>query len=293
MKANYKPVPLAESNLFNVVLQESKKEFEYPWHYHNEYELTYIPAGQGIRYVGNSVENYMNDDFVLLGSNLPHCWIDETGSEQRPPNAIVIYLKEQFWDEVWMQSHEFAGIRNLLRLANRGIKFDPAVARRLKKKCLHLTELPPLQRLIQLIEILDELSISSDYNFLCEHGFSYEPTNHSSDRINTIYKYISIHYRGKITLDDIADQVCMSPKYFSRFFSKVMQKPFSEFLNEYRISKACKLLINTDNQISDICYDSGFESIPFFYRQFKKFKGCQPKVYRQNYLKAFTTDRIK
>src|SRR5690606_10165102 len=113
-----------------------------------------------------------------------------------------------------------------------------------------------------------------------------EPTNHSSDRINTIYKYISMHYRGKITLDDIADQVCMSPKYFSRFFSKVMQKPFSEFLNEYRISKACKLLINKDNQISDICYDSGFEIILFFYRQFKKFKGCQPKVYRQNYLKA-------
>jgi len=63
-------------------------------------------------------------------------------------------------------------------------------------------------------------------------------------------------------------------------------KSFFTFLNEYRISRACKLLIETDKQINEICYISGFESIPFFYRQFKKFKNCQPNAYRVNYQKA-------
>jgi YesN/AraC family two-component response regulator len=65
-----------------------------------------------------------------------------------------------------------------------------------------------------------------------------------------------------------------------------MKKSFFEFLNEYKINRACKLLIETDKQISEICYAAGFESIPFFYRQFKKFKCCQPKSYRVNYQKA-------
>ncbi len=64
-----------------------------------------------------------------------------------------------------------------------------------------------------------------------------------------------------------------------------MKKSFFEFLNEYKINRACKLLIETDKQVSEICYASGFESIPFFYRQFKKFKSCQPKTYQLNYQK--------
>lgn len=286
MKANYKPIPFDESNLLNVVSQKSKQEFDYPWHYHPEYELTYIPSGRGLRYVGNSVENYFNDDLVLIGSNLPHCWIDETEIQKRSPNAIVIYLKEEFLDKTWMHSHEFSTIRNLLELSNKGIKFDQSIAQRLREKCLQLPHLAPLQKLILLIQILEELSKSSDYSFLCEHGFSSELNEFSNERINTIYKYIDAHYKNKILLADIAAQVYMSPKYFSRFFSKVMKKPFFEFLNEYRISKACKLLIDTDKQISEICYHSGFESIPFFYRQFKKFKNCQPKQYRLIHQKA-------
>ncbi|MCC2599920.1 AraC family transcriptional regulator [Sphingobacterium sp. FBM7-1] len=292
MKANYKPISFDESNLLNVDFQENQKEFDYPWHYHQEYELTYIPSGQGLRYVGNSVENYIEDDLVLLGSNLPHCWIDETNSSKQSPNAVVIYLKEEFLDKIWMQSHEFGAIKNLLQSSNRGIKFHQDVAKKLKDKCLTLHNLRPLEKFTHVLQILDELSQSVDYRFLSEHDFSSALNSHSSNRINTIYRYIDVHYREKISLDDIAAEVYISPKYFSRFFSKVMKKPFFEFLNEYRISKACKLLIETDKQISDICYDSGFESIPFFYRQFKKFKQCQPKQYRSYHLKALSGNAI-
>lgn len=287
MRPNYKPIPPDESTLFNVILQESQKEFDYPWHYHQEYELTYIPRGHGIRYVGNSVENFLDDDLVLVGSNLPHCWINEWDQYQQPLNAIVVYLKDDFFDNAWFRSCEFNAIRKLLDLSANGIKFDQSVALRLKEKCLQLPNLRPIQKFIFLMQILEELSEASEYRLLCEQTFSCELNRGNSDRINKVYKYIHSHYLEKISLADISAQLYMSPEYFSKFFSKTMKKSFFEFLNEFKISKSCKLLIETDKPISDICYNSGFESIPFFYRQFKKFKRCQPKQYRLKYSKAF------
>ena len=140
--------------------------------------------------------------------------------------------------------------------------------------------------MLLLLQILYELSLTKKFHILCDHGFSDDLNSSNNDRINIIYRYIQTHYHQRITLAEIAILVNMSEEYFPRYFSKVMNKTFFEFLNEYKITRACKLLIQTDKQISQVCYDSGFESIPFFYRQFKRFKNCQPKIYRSNYQKV-------
>ena len=287
MKPNFKPVASDKSNLFKVVVQENEKEFEYPWHYHPEFELTYILTCHGLRYVGNSLENFYEDDLVLLGSNLPHCWIN-TPDQTQPASAVVVYLKEEILDDTWMQCVELEGIRKLMELSNQGIAFTKSVALSVKDKLLQLPNLPPFERLMHLLQILQELSEAKDYRILCEHGYTYELNQSNNERVNKIYKYLEQHYKEKISLNDVAAEVNMRAEYFSRFFSKVMKKSFFEFLNEYKINKACKLLIETDKQISEICYASGFETIPFFYRQFKKFKKCQPKNYRSSYLKALS-----
>lgn len=266
-------------------MQETEKAFQYPWHYHPEYELTFILKGQGVRYVGNSIENFFDGDLVLMGPNLPHCWINSP-EHTESVGAIVIYLNDKFLEKTWMESCEFDAIRRLLNYSTWGIKFDKAVALKLKDKCLNLLQMPPFERMIALLQILNELALTTEYHFLCEHGFSCDLNDSQSERISIVYKYIEKKFQQKISLADIAGKVSMSEKYFSKFFSKVMKKSFFEFLNEYKINKACKLLIETDRQISEICYASGFESIPFFYRQFKKFKNCQPKNYRSSYQKA-------
>ena len=83
-----------ESNLLNVCIQTTKEEFAYPWHFHNECELTYIFNGHGQRYVGNNVETFTSDELVLLGSNLPHCWVNEGNAREHQPYAVVVYIKE-------------------------------------------------------------------------------------------------------------------------------------------------------------------------------------------------------
>jgi AraC-like DNA-binding protein len=284
MKAHFKPISSLESNLFKADIQQSNKEFDYPWHYHPEYELIYILKSHGVRYVGNSIENFFDDDLVLVGTNLPHCWINAV-DQQHPPEAVVIYLKEEFMDNLWMQSCEFEGIKQLLQASAKGIKFNKEFALQIKDRMLELVQLKPLEKLMSLLQILQDLSGTSQVQYLCEQGFSYDLNQTNNNRINTVYKYIQEHYQEKISLAGIAAQVNMNEEYFSRFFSKTMKKTFFEFLNEYKINKACKLLIETDKQVSEVCYAAGFESIPFFYRQFKKFKNCQPKTYQLNYQK--------
>lgn len=281
MKPHYKPIA-SESSLFKVEYQETTKQFYYPWHYHAELELTFILSGRGVRYVGNSTENFLGEELVLLGSNLPHMWNNAADLEE-PITAIVIYLKEAFLESAWINSFEFAAVKNLLTAMGKGIMVDPEKASQLRPKFFSLINAPDLDKVIILLQILQTLAQQTKFRFLCEQEFVYDQDDIEKKRINTIYEFIQSNYLKQITLADLASKMNMTEEYFSRFFSKAMKKPFFEFLNEYKINRACKLLIETDKQVSEICYASGFESLPFFYRQFKKFKSCQPKTYRCNY----------
>ena len=282
MKPAYKAVSLLESTFFEVIRQESKEEFDYPWHYHSQYELTFIINTQGIRYVGNNIENFFDNDLVLLGSNLPHCWISTM--QPSAASAIVIYFNADLVQ--WLTNGQFKTISQLFENANQGIKFSSDIALGIKSKLDSLLNVSPFERYILLLEILQALATTDQFELLSEHGFSYELNHANNERINSVYEYVRKNYHRKLTLLEIATHVNMSEDYFSRFFSKSLMKSFFTFLNEYRINRACKLLIETDKQISEICYCSGFESIPFFYRQFKKIKKCPPQSYRMQYKTA-------
>ena len=133
------------------------------------------------------------------------------------------------------------------------------------------------------MQILNDLSSTSEFRLLSQMGFVYELNQTNNERINAVYQFVRQNYQRNFLLGEVAAHVSMSEEYFSRFFSKSLKKSFITFLNEYRINRACKLLIQTDKQVSEICYSSGFESIPFFYRQFKKIMKSPPQAYRVQY----------
>lgn len=286
MKPLFKPIP-SDSSLFKVEFQNSSKAFNYAWHYHPELEITYILSSNGIRYVGNNIENFRRDDLVLLGSNLPHTWISDSETAE-PATAIVIYLKESFPNQTWMESVELSAIKRLFKLMNKGICVNNEMALSLKPKFLAMAEYADFERLIVLLQMLNELANSSAYRLLCKQEFTGALNYTDKERINTVYDYIKTNYLKPISLSDIASKVNMSEEGFSRYFSKTMKKTFFEFLNEYKINIACKLLIETDKQISEICYASGYEAVSFFYSQFKKFKQCRPKEFRSKFQTSIT-----
>src|SRR5690606_23436161 len=281
--AHFEQVQPLPENSFRVFLHEVN-EFDAPWHYHPEFELTLILASEGIRYVGNSVENFGEDDLVLIGANLPHCW-KNTESTVRA-QAIVIQWQAQFLGEGWMEKPEFNPIRRLLAQAGHGIRFNRKTARRAREMMFRLLQERPFQKLLQLLEILDFLAGNSEIRLLCEHGTAYPLNLEDNQRINTVYNFVRENYREKITLREVAGLVHMNDEAFSRFFSKTMRKPFFAFLNEYRITMARKLLMETDMQVARIGFSCGYDSLPFFYRQFTRYAGMPPQAYRKLFSSA-------
>lgn len=284
MKARFEAIAPSETTSLNAFFQQ-KKEFDFPYHYHPEYELTLITSSGGIRYVGNHFGDFRENDLVLLGPNLPHCWKNPE-DQQEPASAVVIQWNENLLGKDWINNKEFKAIKKLLRQANHGIKFSEKVSLGIKEKILQLINMPPFEKLIAVLQILNDLAYTDQYDILCEQGFSYNLNYAENERINAVYQYLQINYKKKITLEDIASEVNMSEESFSRFFSKVMKKTFFAFVNEYRINVACNLLIETDMNVNQIGYASGYESFPFFYRQFKRFKSCSPQKFRAEFQKT-------
>lgn len=281
MKAHFEQVSPLPENSFKVFLHEVD-EFDAPWHYHPEYELTLILNSQGIRYVGNNIENFNEGDLVLLGPNLPHCW-KNTENNQPLARAIVVQWQEELLGTGWTSNPEFTHIRRLLQLASQGTRFRKPVTDQIQEMMLRLLDLPPFKKLVLLLEILDLLAGAEEKQLLCEQGFIYPLNYEDNQRINVVYNHVRKHYEEKITLTAVASLVHMNEESFSRFFSRIIHKPFFTFLNEYRVNMACKLLIETDMQVAQISYACGYESLPFFYRQFSKFARMPPRTYRKQF----------
>jgi AraC-like DNA-binding protein/mannose-6-phosphate isomerase-like protein (cupin superfamily) len=281
MKAHYEQLaPLPEAS-FRVFLYEGV-EFDAPWHYHPEYELTIILESQGMRYVGNSMENFEAGDLVLLGANLPHCWKNTPETDVKA-RSIVVQWPEHLLGEKWLEAPELKSVKKLLQQAGQGIRFPMSAAVRVRENLQEMLKQPPFKRMIGFLEILEYLAGVPDASLLCEQGFEYPLNYEDNQRINTVYNFIRENYHERITLAQVAALVHMSEEAFSRFFSKIMRKPLFTFLNEYRINMASKMLIETDMQVAEISYACGYESPPFFFRQFKKFGNMTPSAYRKRF----------
>jgi AraC-like DNA-binding protein len=284
MKAQYEAIQPLLSNSFKVFLVK-KKEFDSPYHYHSGFELTYILFTKGIRYVGNRFEDYYEDDLVMFGPYIPHCW-NTIGNHEKPATAIVIQWEEDFLGANWMNCKEFTAIRELFQRSRLGIKFHQSVAREMKDEFTGLVDLPSFDRLIRFLQILERLAHEPYSNSICMEEFRFNLSNKQNERVDIAIQYLKDHYPEKITLDEIASKVNMTRESFSRFFSKKMKKTFFQVLNEFRIEMVCKQLIETEADISQICYTCGYNSLPFFYKQFKELKGCTPINYRKSYRKG-------
>lgn len=281
MKAQFevfKPLPESSFRVFGYELSE----FDAPWHYHPEYELTVILKSQGIRYVGNNMEAFEAGDLVLLGPNLPHCW-KNTPESTGPASSIVAQWPEQLLGEGWLEVAEFKSIKRLLSMAGQGIRFDQGISAQVRPMLAEMLDMQPLPRLMKFVEILELLASVKNLHFLCAQGFAYPLNYEDNQRINTVYNYIREHYAERISLATLSGLVHMNEEAFSRFFSRIMQKPLFTFLNEYRINMASKMLIETDMQVAEISFACGYDSPPFFFRQFRKFGGMTPAAYRKHF----------
>jgi AraC-like DNA-binding protein len=254
------------------------------WHFHEEYELIYFMKGQGMRIVGDHISNFKKGELVLVGQWLPHLWRnDEVDSDEVSTDFIVIKFTRIFGNVDLFTIPELSKIKMLLKVADQGILFSEDTRKLVHDDMLKISSAVASEKLILLLTILNTLVKNMNYQILSGPSFSIPKQIAGENRLQKVINHISINFAQNISLEEISRLAVMTPPSFCRFFKTRTNKTFSLFLNEVRISKACQLLINGEQSITQICYDVGFSSLTNFNRNFRNFKGVSPSIYRNGY----------
>ncbi|MCI4671904.1 MAG: AraC family transcriptional regulator [Bacteroidia bacterium] len=251
------------------------------WHFHPEYELVYIEGSTGTRRVGEHTSTYVGSDLVLIGSNIPHLNFDYGVSTDY--RKVVVHLKKEFVEKHFYNTPELDLIVKLFERSRHGLAFNGSIKKRLGKSLFGLEKLNPFQQYLQLLEILQLLSTQEDIELLHEQAYQNTFSQREQGRLREIYAYVDKHYHQKIALGEVARMSNMSKEAFCRYFKKVSNYTFIEFLNRYRISQSKRILMS-GKSVSDACYQTGFESLSYFNRIFKKICHENPRDFRKRYL---------
>jgi AraC-like DNA-binding protein/quercetin dioxygenase-like cupin family protein len=282
MIANYENTNDCREENF-VVKQAQGECFPFYWHYNSCYELTLITAGSGTRYIGDDISGFAPGELVLLGPNLPHTW-NSHESEKRC-EAVVVHFNDDFAGAGLFEKPEMKSLKDMLESSSRGLLFDSGCSEKLAHHIAALCDTDGWKRTTSLLNILGSLSDSRRATI--SQGESFASLDKSSqERFSRVCAHINANFTSPdLCQSGIAAAVHMSRSRFSQFFRQVSGRSYIEHLNSLRINHACKLLIETDKPVTDICFDSGFNNIANFNRHFLKQKNKTPRQYRSAFTK--------
>jgi len=251
------------------------------WHYHPNYELVYVEATAGIRHVGQHVSNYLESDLVLIGPNIPHLNFDyglKTEYKQ-----IVVQLQENFLGNAFLHVPELKGMEKLFKKASYGLSFTGDTKKKAATKLKEMQGLDHFEKLLSLLQVFQLLANSEEVVVLNDVDTSIKIYLNDKIRMGAIYEYIHANFNQTPDVNHIASEVNLSTAAFCRYFKKQTKMTFTDFVNQYRVNQAKTLLLQNRN-VSEACYEVGFESLSYFNKVFKKNTGKNPSEFKKLYL---------
>jgi len=263
---------------FFIIMNHIDALFDYPIHYHPEYELNLVMKSTGKRIVGDSINEYSGIDLVFIGPNTYHKW---SGDGSEGSHVITIQFPEDLFDQSFLDRKLMNPIKELLKKSYRGIEFSEETKVEMKERILALCNMHGFDSVLSFLSILYDLAISRNQRLLASSTFKSEFEIPKSQRIKKVVQHLQEHYDQEIMLSEVATMVNMSDSAFSHFFKRRTQRSFSDYLIDIRIGHACRKLLETNHNISNICYNCGFNNLSNFNRLFKKKKGCTPSEFRE------------
>lgn len=273
--------PLSSEDSF-LVFDRTKTHFDFPIHFHPEYELNFIRNGKGVRrVVGDSMEDIEAIELVLVGPNLHHGWVTHK-CESKAIHEITIQFDENLFSDNLLTRRIMKPIKDMLDRSIHGILFSEKTALDVSDRIAQVSRLDGMDYFLELISILHDLANSRSQRLLSSytvHRDSFE----NSDKIKTVYEFVQDNFHKKIMLSEVSELVNMSNVSFNRFMKKRTGKTFVDYVNDVRISYAAMLLIEKDDSISEIAFKCGFNNIANFNRVFKKQKNCTPSQFKNEF----------
>lgn len=280
MQVAFEPVHTDPNSSLRVLhLKQPIAKFLWQYHYHPEAELVCVVSGTGSRHVGYHKGNFWRGDLVLIGGNVPHSGFGLNSVD--PHEEIVINFKEEVINRE-LNMPEFSKVKKMLADSQLGILFSNKIKKKVKPYLYDIVNTCPIERYITFLKVLSILSEDQEQIFLNQNVMPYSVLERNKVRLQEIFTEVELNYHTNLTVDKMAKITNMTKPAFCSFFKKTTEETFTEFLNRYRVDKACQQLINNQS-ISDSCYLVGFNSVPYFNRIFKKYTGKNPSEFKKEY----------
>jgi AraC-like DNA-binding protein/mannose-6-phosphate isomerase-like protein (cupin superfamily) len=280
MRLQFEKIEPESGSSFRVVHLTDPQTCWVYWHYHPEYEIVYIPEGSGRRHVGQNVSAYDGGELVFIGPNVPH--LNFSHGKQGPYEEVVVQMRSDFLGEAFLRTPEMAAVQRLFERSGQGLAFGEATKQVLGPLLLALPHQTGFDRLLNLLTIFQHLAHAPDMQPLQADGIRFELNPKEEGRINRIYAYVAAHYTNPIDLATVADLANLTVPAFCRYFKRMTQLTFSDFVNEYRVSQARRLL-HTDQSVATIGGSVGYTNLSHFNKTFKTITGQTPTAYRKGH----------
>ncbi|MGN6493719.1 MAG: AraC family transcriptional regulator, partial [Agriterribacter sp.] len=272
MQPKLEKIPLQYASSITVK-REITAYMDYPWHYHPEHEIIFVEKSYGIRFMGNHIGNFTDGDLMFISSNLPHVWKNDNdfyqGNKELFVDVYVIHFKNDVLGNGFFDLPECTNIKKLFNRGQQGVLINGANHRKISNLVKDVVAATGMERVVLFLKTLETIAQTEDYELLSSAGYSNTVNSADTERINAVMNHIMQHYADDITVEEVAGMCNLTVPSFCRYFKSRTHKTFSEFLNEVRILNACKLLVKKEMTITQICYETGYNNISHFNRQFK------------------------
>lgn len=284
--------PLLEKSIESLNQSFLVKRLEEPffdpnWHFHPHYQLFTVIRGTGTRFIGDDIRHFEEGDTVFLGPNMPHLWRSDRNyfekESQLQTEGIVVYFKEDFLGNDFFEKPEMFDIKSFLKNSERGLDLTGTLGTEMLIDLKKLLGLTGFEGISKLLNILHKLSITDDYQYISSSNYTNTHKISETERMRIVHEYVLKHFKENINLSTVASLSNMTEAAFCRYFKSRTNKTFSDFVKEIRIGNACKILQNEQKSISQICYESGYNTVSNFNNQFKSLKRISPLQYQKLY----------
>lgn len=266
-----------------LVEQRVKDDFDFPIHFHPEYEINFIYRGKGVRrIVGDHTGEIEDLEMVLVGPNVVHGWKLHKCTN-KGIYEITIHIHNDLFDKKMLSRRIFKPISDMLDRAKYGILFSRETTNLMMPRLMRLSQIKGLDYYLEFVSILNDLAISEGQKSLSVSSLEKEDF-HNNDKLKKVYDYIQENFSRTITLNEISKLVNMTPVTFNRFIKHTTAKTFVHYLNDTRISFASRWLLEDELSIGEISIKCGFNNIANFNRLFKQSKNVTPKEFKKQFI---------
>jgi AraC-like DNA-binding protein len=277
MKLNLEQIHPDNDSSFRFLLTPKLNEVFY-WHFHPEIELVYVEADKGIRHIGDHISTYEGCDLALIGSYIPHLNFDY--GVKATVETVVIQFPETYFEAGLVRIPELQKVVDLMERAKTGIAFTGETKRIAGVRLKKLQYMDRFHQFMELMSIFQFLAVSDEYEDLEVRPISSQTILKQQERMHRIHQFVEMNFQKPIDTQQIADEVNLTLPAFCRYFKKATKLTYTDFVNQYRVQYAKKLLIQ-DKNVTETCFECGFESLSYFNRIFKKFAGVSPSEFKR------------